>query len=451
MEDEIREYMNCKWMLHAIYRENGYIEQHSENDNEFERLFFHENNLSYLTEILKGGLEYQCFDNAKLHNIKTAMKYFIEKYKNNEEKEETVKHCTQILKLTKHPKGKSIKYFYIDQYTTRYQTPCDKVTPEIMLDIDKQMLLDIYYLNCLWKLDENGKPLTKDIQFLKSINMIIKDCPEIVCEESMNLYIKNILEKNKELEEYETSGQFKELNDSLADYLNQINDNSDLLEKQMIRQTMFSLIFEQDMDDRLRKMMKMPNKGEFFEQTQFDVLCDYIMNYKEKCMFDSNIRENIRKILHAFLSENKNLTMNYTLNELKTSLNVIEDEEFRQKNLEFYKNIGEEYMQPMISNDHEYINGYKNMINLYIRSTIEILVNIVDDKRDYSWGAEIAYTPYFINFIINNYELIRENPVYMKKIEDLLYANLVSMEIKKEPKIRLDNHKMQKKVKSLYK
>lgn len=189
MEEQIKEYINYKWMLCAIYRENDYIEKKCNSDQEFEYLFFHESNLICLASLLQGSLGYQCFDEYKLNNIASAMEYFISKYENDKDKEKTLRYCTEILKLTRHPKGKSIKYFYQEQYDTRYQTSSKKVTNEMKIDIDKQIILDMNNLTYLYQLDVSEKMPINDMQFIKSVNMFIKECPEIVCEGTMNLYI----------------------------------------------------------------------------------------------------------------------------------------------------------------------------------------------------------------------------------------------------------------------
>ena len=449
MELEIQQYLNYKWMMSAIFREKGYIEEICKDNNDFENMFFHESNLIYLTEILNGALSYKCFDEQKLDNITSAMNYFIRKYKDVDDKSELIQYCNAIIQLAKHPKGKSINKFYREQYSTRNQSPCNIVTSKIKNDIDKQMVLDIYYLYNILGMAVIDESLTNDIQCIRSINIFIKECPEIMCEASINQYITDIVSQNKDGEEYKNNKEFRELNDSLEEYLEEIEKNSDELSNQILSQTIFSLIFNENINKTLYELRNNPNKKDFFAQSQFDILCEFIMNNKETCMFDTRMRENMREILFAFISENKELEMKYSLNELKLNLNIYEDEEFKQKNIQFYKNIGKHYMQPMVQYDEQYVKHYKHLINTFINSTNHFIITIVDDDSDYREEAENLYTPCYINYILNTYPLIKENPIFRQRMEDLLYANRVLLLLKEETKLQENNYKVEKKVKKL--
>lgn len=449
MELEIQQYLNYKWMMSAIFREKGYIKEICKDNDDFEYMFFHESNLIYLTEILNGALSYKCFDEQKLDNIVSAMDYFVEKYKDHDDKKEQVQYCNTIIQLAKHPKGKSIKKFYKEQYSTRNQLPCNIVTTKIKNDIDKQMTLDIYYLYNILGITVIEGSLVNDIQFIRSINIFIKECPEIMCEASINQYITDIVSKNKDSEEYKNNEEFRELNDSLEEYLEEIEKNSDELSNQILKQTIFSLIFNENINKTLYELRNSPNKSDFFGQLQFDILCEFIMNNKDTCMFDNRMRENMREILFAFISENKGLDMKYPLNELKVNLNLYEDESFKQKNIEFYKNIGKHYMQTMVQYDEPYIKHYKHLINTFINSTNHFLITIVDDDCDYRLEAENLYTPCYINYILNTYTLIKENPIFRQRMEDLLYANRILLELKEEKILQVNNYKVEKKVKKL--
>lgn len=449
MELEIQQYLNYKWMMSAIFREKGYIEKICKDNNDFENMFFHESNLIYLMEILNGALSYKCFDEQKLDNIVCAMNYFIEKYKSDDDKKELVQYCNTIIQLTEHPKGKSIKKFYKEQYSTRNQLPCNIVTTKIKNDIDKQMALDIYYLYNILGITVIEDSLTDDIQCIKSINIFIKECPSIMCETSINQYITDIVMQNKDVEEYKNNDEFRELNDSLEEYLEDIEKNSNELCNQILKQTIFSLIFNENINSTLDELRNSPNKSDFFNQLQFDILCEFIMNNKETCMFDVKMRDNMREILFAFISENKQLNMKYSLNELKLNLNIYEDEEFKQKNIEFYKNIGKLYMYPIVQYDEPYIKRYKHLINTFINSTNHFVITVVDDDTDYRTELDNLYIPCYINYILNTYPLIKESPIFRQRMEDLLYANRLLLELKEETKLQENNYKVEKKVKKL--
>ena len=85
------------------------------------------------------------------------------------------------------------------------------------------MVLDIYYLYNILGMAVIDESLTNDIQCIRSINIFIKECPEIMCEASINQYITDIVSQNKDGEEYKNNKEFRELNDSLEEYLEETN------------------------------------------------------------------------------------------------------------------------------------------------------------------------------------------------------------------------------------
>lgn len=232
-------------------------------------------------------------------------------------------------------------------------------------------------------------------------------------------------------------------------YLDEIDENAEELSNQVLQQTIFSLIFNQELNMTLSQLRESPNKQDFFDQMQFDILCNFIMSNRKTCIFDTRTMNNMRNILFAFIEENPHLNMKYTLNELKISLNTFEDEEFKKKNVEFYKKIGKDYMQPMQQYDELYLNEFKNMINIFISSTNHLIITILNDDLDFMDGVENLYIPCYINYIMNHYPLIIENPIYMQKIQDLLYANSLWLDLKQENALQIQNYKVQKKVKAI--
>ena len=50
MDEELLGYVNYKWMVSAIYREHGYIEEYCKEDKEFEQNFFCKINLDHIIQ-----------------------------------------------------------------------------------------------------------------------------------------------------------------------------------------------------------------------------------------------------------------------------------------------------------------------------------------------------------------------------------------------------------------
>ena len=292
MDEELLGYVNYKWMVSAIYREHGYIEEYCKEDKEFEQNFFCKINLDHIILILEGNLEYQMFNEQRLHTIASAMRYFIQKYEHDKDKEAQVESCYKILYLTKHPKGKSTKNFYKEEYKVRNQRSLRILSSKVKIEIDKQLILDINYLTKLIRLSDEIQ--AGDIEFLKSVNIFIYEYPKIIWVRGVYESLNVILLENQKYKENE---ELQRLNNILLDYLSQIKKNDQQIVKESQNQNIFSLLFNSDLEELLSLL-----KGSvFFNQINFDILCEYIMQNKQTYIFDTNIRNNARKLLHAFI------------------------------------------------------------------------------------------------------------------------------------------------------
>lgn len=441
MIERIQSYLYYKCMLSSIFREDGYIEKSCEKEPDFEIVFLNNNSL----EILKLSILDGIFDKNKLHKIGNAMEYFIRKHSDNKH---IVNYCSGILLLTQKQKIKSQNNFYKEQYNVRNQTSGKLITSDMKELIDKQIILDIIYLQKIAITQDMNKLPINDINFLKSVNVFISECPEIIYENSMNDYIGLVLEKNKE---YKDNEELQELNNLLIEHLNKRKEEAYELDSEIVKQTIFSLIFSSRINEIIEELKVTPNKEDFFNQFTFDIVCDYIMESRENCMFDSHIRNNIRELLFAFLEENKNLNMKYTLNELKIALNMYEDENFKKKNLEFYNKKGNDYMYGMTANDIKNPENYKKYINSFINRTISFLTLITDVDSNYALESTDEYTPGYINYILNNYPMILENEIFVERIQDILMANEMWLQCENAKIELIENNKVQKKVKKLCK
>lgn len=444
MDEELLKYVNYKWIVSAIYREEGYIENNCTEDDEFEQDFFCTVNLDHMITILEGNLEYQMFDKQKLNNIASAMRYFIQKYEHDKDKESKIASCNRILDLTKHPKGKSIKHFYKEEYKIRNQEPLKKVTPDIKIEIDKQLIIDIKYLVALTRLSD--KIPVGDVEFLKSVNIFIYEYPKIMMDIHIYQYLLYILKENQKYKENE---ELQRLNNSLLDYFNETEKKDEELHNQACKQNIFSLLFNSDLE---RLLTALKESADFFDQTNFDILCEYIIKNVETCMFDDNIRSNAKELLHTFISENPNLNMKYSLNELKISLNVHENKEFKEKNIKFYRHIGKQYRLYLPHNDNLMLQRFKKVINERISSTAYYLLKILSIEEDYGSISANPYVANYINYILDNYPLIKENPMYLDNIEDILIENKYWLQynVKDVASIK-ESLEIQKKIKKLRK
>lgn len=441
MEEKLKDYLDYKCMLSAIFRENGYIEKNCEENPDFENIFLNNNSLENLKLLILDNI----FDDDKLNRITNTMEYFIKKYNNNKI---IVNYCSEILEIIQKKKKKSQSNFYREQYNVRNQTSRKLVTKDMKEIIDKQIVIDIVYLEKLIISQDMDNPPINDINFLKSINLFISECPEIIYENSMNNYITMVLEENRK---YKDNEELQKFNNLLLEYLNTKKEEAYELDYQIVKQTIFSLIFSNRVEAILKELKNTPNKEDFFNQEDFDIVCEYIIENKETCMMDSYIRNNVRELLFAFLEENKNLNMKYTLNELKIALNIYEDEKFKEKNLEFYNKKGKDYMYSMTTNDIKKPEDYKKYINAFINRTISFLTLITDSDSDYVLESADEYTPSYINYILNNFPVISNNRIFMERIEDILIANELWLEHNNAGVELVENYKIQKKVKKLCK
>lgn len=208
-------------------------------------------------------------------------------------------------------------------------------------------------------------------------------------------------------------------------------------------------MFNSDVVEILEIVKEAKNGDEFFNEQVLDIICEIIDMNKEKCMFDTNIVENVRELVFAF--NEKGLLTNEKLNDLKRKLNIYMNEEYKEKNNQFYKKVFDNYNCGLyIIKDFD---KFKKRINTLIRNTSYFISQLRDFSIPVNEIAYDKYTSMYINYILDNYPLIREDTLYVERIKDIVecnYAYLVHARLD-DPLFLNNNIKLGKKIKILQK
>lgn len=445
MEETVKEYITNKELLAALFIGENYLVEEMAKNKEYETYLFENYNLKYIRNIIKTPLSVRVFDDDKTKTIKNAMKYYLKN--NNNIDDEKLNLIKEILKASELPNLKSNDKFYKLQYEIRNGKKCKKLTPEIKAKLDFHILKDAKYLIDVYACisGEKVEIFENDIDFLKSINMFIDECPELLVYPQVENYIKLTLDANKE---YTDNEELTKLNDSLLEYFDEIYERSAILDHQATQQSIFSLMFNNDVNEILDAVKEADNGNEFFNEQVLNIICEIIDMNKEKCMFDTNIVENVRELVLTF--NEKGLLTNEKLNDLKRKLNIYINEEYKEKNNQFYKNIFESYNNAKYT--IEDYGQFKTFVNTLIRNTSYFLAQLRDFKIP---TIELAYDNYvamYINYILDNYPLIREDTLYIERIEEIRKYNYAYL-INNQPDVLFlnNNMKLEKKIKILQK
>ena len=445
MEETVREYIINKELLAALFIGENYLVEEMTENKEYETYLFETYNLKCIRNVIKTPLSVRVFDDDKTKTIKNAMKYYLKN--NNNIDDEKLKLIKEILNAIGLPNLKSNDKFYKLQYEIRNGEKCEKLTPEIKEKMDFHILKDAKYLidiaACIS--GEEVQIFKNDVNFLKSVNMFIDECPELLAFPQVENYIRTVLEENEKITDNE---ELTRLNNSLLEYFDEILERSLKLNYEIAQQTIFSLMFNDNIIEILDEVKVIDNGEGFFSQQMLDIICNIIDLNKEKCMFDGNIIENVRELVLTF--NEKGLLNTEKLNELKKKLNVYMNEDYKKKNDQFYINIFKNYNNDRyIIKDH---SKFKSFVNTLIRNTDYFLAQL----RDFTIPTnELAYDDFaamYINYILDNYPLIREDILYIERIKEITEYNYAYL-IHKQPDILFlnNNVKLGKKIKILQK
>lgn len=444
MEETVKKYIMNKAIMAALFVGENYLVEEMKENKEYEIYLFDNYNLEYIRDIIK--IQVRVFDDDKIKTIKNAMKYYLEN--NNNIASEKLKLIKEILSLTGLTKFKSNDKFYKLQYEIRNGEKCEKLTPQIRETIDLHILKDMKYLTDVYACisGEEVEIFKNDIDFLKSVNMFIDECPELLAFQQVENYIRLTLDENKK---YKDNEELTKLNDSLLEYFDEIYERSANLEHQVIKQSIFSLMFNSNISEILDVVKEAKNGDEFFNEQVLNIICEIIDMNEEKCMFDINIAENARELVLAF--HEKGLLTNQKLNDLKRKLNIYIDEKYRKNNEQFYINIFNNY------NCGRYIiedfNKFKKNVNILISNTSYFMSQLRQLSTPVDEISYDKYTSMYVNYILNNYPLIREDILYIERIDDIVeynYAYLVHARFE-DPLFLNNNIKLRKKIKILQK
>lgn len=447
MLDKIIEYSNYKFMLAGIFAKENHIVEKARQNKQFKDSFYTYDNLIKLLEILRGSLGFEMFDSEKIETIKKAMKYYIKECK--EENQEVVGICKKILWQTMIPFRKSTDDFYKQEYETRYKQSCNEITEEIKQQIDAEMINDSYNLSILilYMQGETVELEYCDIPFLHSINTFIDECPEILYEDKIYEYIDRVIDENKL---YQDDKELQRLNSEITDLFEKLIEDDKILSEQLMMQAYFSLIFIEDINASIKEFYSSSRAEDVFNQDILNILYSYIAENQDTCMFDSARLNNLRTLLLAFHKEG--ILSNQKLNELKVLLNKSIDIEYERKNQEFYISTLEAYNSHLSQKVLNY-NKTKNLINIFIQNTGQVMSQLLEISIDSKDIADDNFISFYLNYLMDKYPLIRENPIYIDRIMDILLYNDIYLKIQqnKDDIAILSNRELQEKINKLRK
>lgn len=447
MLDKIIEYSNYKLMLAGIFAKENHIVEKARQNKQFKDSFYTYDNLIKLLEILRGSLGFEMFDSEKIETIKKAMKYYIKECK--EENQEVVGICKKILWQTMIPFRKSTDDFYKQEYETRYKQSCNEITEEVKQQIDAEMINDSYNLSILilYMQGETVELEYCDIPFLHSINTFIDECPEILYENKIYEYIDRVIDENKL---YQDDKELQRLNSEITDLFEKLTEDDKILSEQLMMQAYFSLIFSEDINASIKEFYSSSREEDIFNQDILSILYSYILENQDTCMFDSARLNNLRELLLAFHQEG--ILSNQKLNELKVLLNKSIDIEYERKNQEFYISTLEAYNSHLSQKVLDY-NKTKNLINIFIQNTGQAMSQLLEISIDSKDIADDNFISFYLNYLMDKYPLIRENPIYIDRIMDILLYNDIYLKIQqnKDDIAILSNRELQEKINKLRK
>lgn len=442
MNDIVENYMKSAWLVANIFMGKDFILSNCSENKEYKEELYNYDSFEKLFDLLDvSDMKVQIFDKSKLETINAIINDYLNNHYNGDKN--ILEICNKVLKLTNKNNKRNVSNFYLLQYYKRNHDYCKKITPQIKDEIDLSLINDVKLLNGLVNyLNGNIEDeLVNDISFLKSINAFIYDIPEFFYEDKLYNYVNNILNKNKE---YDSDMQFNRLNRVALKELGKISLNKKILNKMLSRERIISVLFHQDIYQIIDKLDKEDN---FFTQEVLSVICEFVKENKEYCIFDKKRRDNVRELLLRF--SYKNMLNSLELNEMKRLLNVMDNDEYKDKNKNFYKVISMKYIPfDCVIEDYDY---FKNQINYLIQNTCSSILKIIDLSIP---TEEIAKDPnicYYICYIINSYPIIYENSVYMNRIQNIISDYYELMENKNDYELpKYTAKKLKEKIKKLY-
>lgn len=445
MLDKIQEYMSNKWVMSTLFVGEDYIERTSKENEWFRNEFFSEQSLNYVLYLLNNEHHMKILDKDKKVSLKQALNYYLKEYPNVDGQKKQIIYS--ILDKLEKTTIRNTNKFYKLQYEIRNEKKCRKTTPELKMEIDAAIINDSTYLIDISKAFNNEFPnfYVNDIDFLKSLMIFIEECPEMTKISAIDSYIQAVLKLNKMY----TDPELKRLNDSLIEYFDEKKEREYKLHHEIMKQSIFSLIYNENIREILKETKENPAASILFDKNIFEMVKELIEKNKQTCMFDKNIIENVRELVFAFYD--MKVITNQELNDIKKELNIYMDEEYNNENKKFYIDMFYEYNSKEMKITNFY--DFKKTVNAFISNTENILSSIIDFEIDSSTLAQDQFISLYINYILNNYPLVREEIVYIDRIKDILNANLEYMDNSEEMDLvcLANNDKLQKKIKKLQK
>lgn len=442
MNNIVEEYMKSAWLVANIFMGKDFILSNCSQNEEYKANLYNYDSFKKLLKLLDvSDMKVQIFDKTKLETINSIINEYLHNHSNIDNNSFDI--CNKILKLANKNNKKNVSNFYLLQYYKRNHDYCKKVTPEVKDEIDLCLINDVKLLNNLTSYlsgDKEEKPVN-DISFLKSINAFIYDIPEFFYEDKLYNYVNSILIKNKE---YDSDSNFNKLNRVALKELGKISLNKKMLDKMLLKERILSILFHQDVNHIIDKL---DDEGNFFTDEVLSIICEFVKEGTEHCIFDKRRRDNARELLLRFYD--KNMLNNSELNDMKRFLNVLDNDEYRNKNKLVYKAMAMKYIpyDCLIENYDE----FKNQINYLIQNNYSTLLKIIDLSVP---TEELAKNPnicYYICYIMNDYPIIYENSVYMNRIQNIIFNYYELIEDRND--YHLTKHtekKLKEKIKKLY-
>lgn len=412
MQNTVKNYYGYTFMEAATLLGSEYVIERSEKDDKFSDWYFSHENLIYLDHFLSNDSDMQPFTDEKLEDVRKIMKYYIGK----SDSPVKIKLCEKIIRHAKHQNPRKLERFYQSRYQTQYNTDGQiQMNKEFISNLEIGIvndfivlatLLDGFYNNTIFSLANNTA-------YLLSVRSMINECPELLHSNLFMENLKAVLYKNIE---YEENTQLAELNQSLLTQVIGFYKRESELFEQYREQWLLSLIFSHNIDNILRNMSLKGIENNYFNETTFQAFCRMVKENTSSCIFGEEQIANARKILFHFTTILPIETS--IVNNLRSSLNISIDQQYRRKNKESYITMFRAYRNT------NYVGKYSHMrwmCDKLIGETADVLWGIIDYNTTPKTAAKHSFLPYQLNYIFQIFPAICKDEAYLSKVEDMLY------------------------------
>lgn len=445
MNEIIKQYCNQKFMFSMIFDKSIVSGMSKMRNKKNEERFFKAETLEYLKDtIIDKEIKY---DNYKLNLIKEYLFGYIAVYGNDETKNNIINLCKEILHLMIDEKQSGIKKFYQYEWQLRTNNAI-KEYHDKKQQIDKSISLDYTYINALLK-NQSMTKLKEDINCLLSLNAFTVECPVLFMNPVFLHNVRKLLELNKNSTIYEVQA----LSCQISNFIKNLEMDNEEIFTICQDQSILSLIFCPNFEDALNEIDKNIGDTNFYNTQRFQLFKRIIIEGSEKCIFDNKKKEYVYILLAKF-RHNLDLS-NAEQNDIKIALNHYEDEEYNQKNNAFYINCYQLHHTQRFNHCNEKIlcTDYgKSIIDEMIYYDSYVFKKLLDPDLDITELATFKNSIYSINYIINCFPVITENPIYLERISNLLELNDMIYSVNSETsESKEENRQTLKKIKKLQK